>query len=121
MHFVFDERLLRRLELDGKRLVFLAQCLADLAERRTVRVWRGDPTELADAVGPVAVTFAPVPGFRRRVVAMRDAGGSVVAHPWPHLRPPTPALIDHLRGSERFPWFRRWVQLTGVRSAADPA
>jgi hypothetical protein len=29
----------------GKRLVFLTECLAKLAERRVVQVWRGDPVE----------------------------------------------------------------------------
>ena len=38
--FVFDEPLLRRLALSGKRLVFLAETLADLATRREVAVLR---------------------------------------------------------------------------------
>ncbi len=78
--FVFDEALLRRLSLSAKRIVFLAESLADLALRRTVEVHRGDP---AAVVGDraVAVTFAPVPGFRRIVATRRPAE----LHPWPWL------------------------------------
>ena len=43
--FVFDEPLLRRLSLSGKRLVFLAETLADLATRREVRLHRGGRRE----------------------------------------------------------------------------
>jgi deoxyribodipyrimidine photo-lyase len=41
--FVLDEPLLRSLRLSGKRLVFLAECLADLAGRREVDVRLGRP------------------------------------------------------------------------------
>ncbi len=82
--FVFDEPLLRRLRLSGKRLVFLAECLADLAARREVDVRRGRVTdELAGA--PVATTFAPVPGFVRRSAHVTVAA----MHPWPWLARPT--------------------------------
>ncbi len=81
--FVFDEPLLARLQLSGKRLVFLAECLADLASRRELEVWRGRP---AVVVGErdVAVTFAPVPGFRRLAAHLDLAE----VHPWPWLRRP---------------------------------
>ena len=46
--FVFDEPLLRRLRLSGKRLVFLAETLIELAQHRPLEVRRGSPTaELA--------------------------------------------------------------------------
>jgi deoxyribodipyrimidine photo-lyase len=78
--FVFDELLLARLRLSGKRLVFLAQALAEL----DVEVRLGDPVvELAGR--RLAVTYAPVPGFRRRRAALEVA----VLHPWPWLRRPT--------------------------------
>jgi deoxyribodipyrimidine photo-lyase len=81
--FVFDAPLLARLQLSAKRLVFLTETLADLATRRSVRVLRGDPVEeLAGA--PLAVTHAPVPGFRRRSRALEVAS----LHPWPWLVPP---------------------------------
>lgn len=78
--FVLDEALLTRLRLTGKRLVFLAECLADLAERREVQVWRGDPVEVLDG-GGVATTYAPVPGWRRRSSLIRPDE----VHPWPWL------------------------------------
>ena len=85
--FVFDEPLLARLRLSGKRLVFLAETLADLATRRAVEVRRGPvPAELAGRA--VAVTHAPVPGFRSRSAAVEPG----VVHPWrwlyrPHAGP----------------------------------
>jgi deoxyribodipyrimidine photo-lyase len=81
--FVFDAPLLSRLRLSGKRLVFLTETLADLAERRPVDVAIGDPeTVLAELA--LAVTHAPVPGFRRRADSLRV----VARHPWPWLVPP---------------------------------
>ena len=64
----------------GKRLVFLAECLGDLAAAPDVEVRRGDPvTELAGV--PLAATWTPVPGFARRA-----AGLDVVeTHSWPWL------------------------------------
>ena len=81
--FVFDIPLLTRLRLAPQRLVFLAECLADLAQRRTVLIRRGDPARVLDGMG-LAVTFAPVPGHRRlsRVLAPR------AVHPWPWLVTP---------------------------------
>ncbi|MBB2988008.1 FAD-binding domain-containing protein [Terracoccus luteus] len=76
---VFDERLLARRRLSGKRLVFVAETLADLATRRDVEVHLGRPAEvLRDR--PVASTAAPVPGWRRLT-----AGLDVERHPWPWL------------------------------------
>ncbi|GAA4930412.1 deoxyribodipyrimidine photo-lyase [Actinomycetospora succinea] len=78
--FCFDEPLLRRLTLSGKRLVFLAETLADLATRRPVEIHRG---RVADELAGrrLAVTFAPVPGFRRRAAELEPA----VVHPYPWL------------------------------------
>ena len=81
--FVFDEPLLDRLRLSGKRLVFLAECLADLAERRQLEVRLGRPADELDA-RPLAATFAPVPGWSR----ISDALELVEIHPWPWLRRP---------------------------------
>ncbi|MDL5157170.1 FAD-binding domain-containing protein [Actinomycetospora termitidis] len=78
--FVFDEPLLARLRLSGKRLVFLTETLAELATRRPVELYRGSvPAELSGR--RVAVTFAPVPGFRRRSAAVEPAE----VHPWSWL------------------------------------
>jgi deoxyribodipyrimidine photo-lyase len=80
---VFDEALLARLRLSGKRLVFLAETLADLASRRDVEIHRGDPAEVL-AGRRAAVTHAPVPGFRSRTRRVDPAA----VHPWPWLVPP---------------------------------
>jgi deoxyribodipyrimidine photo-lyase len=81
--FVFDEPLLARLALSGKRLMFLAETLADLGERRDLHVLRGKPVDvLRDH--RLAVTFAPVPGFRRRSAQLEIAE----LHPWPWLSRP---------------------------------
>ena len=87
--FCFDEPLLRRLMLSGKRLVFLTETLADLATRRPVEISRGRPVdEFADR--RLAVTFAPVPGFRRRSAALDP----VAVHPWRWLFRPRPGRIQ---------------------------
>lgn len=83
--FVFDEPLLGRLRLSGTRLVFLAECLADLATRRPVEVHLGEPIRVL-AERRVAVTAAPVPGHRRHRSRLGDA--VVELHPWPWLVTP---------------------------------
>lgn len=77
---VFDEALLARLALSGKRLVFLAETVASLATRYDVEVHLGDVEQVL-AGRSVAVTHAPVPGFARR--SRRVA--PVRVHPWPWL------------------------------------
>jgi deoxyribodipyrimidine photo-lyase len=82
--FVFDEPLLARLRLSAKRLVFLTETLAELAEHRPLRILLGDPvTELAGVA--LAVTFAPVPGFQHRSARLNI----VATHPYPWWRRPT--------------------------------
>ncbi|MGF1662922.1 MAG: FAD-binding domain-containing protein [Kineosporiaceae bacterium] len=80
---VFDEALLARLRLSGKRLVFLAETLGHLASRRDVEIHRGDPAEVLAGRRP-AVTHAPVPGFRSRARRVDPAA----VHPWLWLVPP---------------------------------
>jgi deoxyribodipyrimidine photo-lyase len=81
--FVFDEALLSRLKLTGKRLVFLTESLADLATRREVQIWRGNPIDVLRG-GGVATTFAPVPGWHRRADLIKPSE----VHPWPWLVKP---------------------------------
>jgi deoxyribodipyrimidine photo-lyase len=86
--FVFDEPLLRGLQLSGKRLVFLAECLAELAEGRPVEVRRGAVTvELAGR--SLAATWTPVPGWSRRAAQLTP----VELHPWPWLVVPVEASV----------------------------
>ncbi|MFM9033519.1 MAG: FAD-binding domain-containing protein [Mycobacterium sp.] len=81
--FVFDAPLLRRLQLSANRLVFLAESLADLATRRELQLWRGDPVEVLQG-RQLAATFAPVPGWRSRAARL----DVVALHPWPWLERP---------------------------------
>lgn len=81
--FVFDEPLLARLQLSSKRLVFLTECLADIAAAREVQVWRGEPAAVL-AGRRLAATFNPVPGWRRLAAALDVAA----VHPWPWLSGP---------------------------------
>jgi len=86
--FVFDEPLLARLRLSGKRLVFLAQTLGELAGRRALEVRRGEV--VAELAGRrLATTYAPVPGWQRRAAALAP----VEVHPWPWLVRPRPASV----------------------------
>ncbi|MDA3039339.1 MAG: deoxyribodipyrimidine photolyase [Actinomycetota bacterium] len=96
--FVFDEALLERLRLAPMRLVFLVECLAELAETRGLELYRGDPVAILTDLA-VAVTYAPVPGFRRR--AARIAPAEI--HPWPWVfRPNGGSVVS----------FSQWVEDT---------
>ena len=91
--FVLDEPLLARLRLSGKRLVFLAETLAGLG----AEVRLGDPvSELAGR--PLAATWTPVPGWKRRAAAL----DLVALHPWPWLRRPGPGSLQSFTA-----WARR--------------
>lgn len=109
VHFIFDEPLLERWQLSGKRLVFLSECLANLAARREVHAWRGTPAAWLSRQKAVATSRAPVPGFRKLAEQHRSA---LRLQPWPWLRPPSAALLERLDGAKRFPVFRDWCRLT---------
>ena len=86
--FVFDEPLLARLRLSGKRLVFLAETLGELASSRELDVRRGRVTdELAGR--SLAATWAPVPGWAARAGRLRP----VEIHPWPWLIRPVAGSV----------------------------
>ena len=95
--FVFDAPLLERLRLHGLRLVFLAQALAELP----VEVRRGDVVEELRG-RRLAVTHAPVPGFRTRAARL----DVVARHPWPWLVRP---------GSGSLRSYSAWRRSHGVR------
>jgi deoxyribodipyrimidine photo-lyase len=78
--FVFNEAALRKLQLSSKRIYFYLETLQDLAQRRTVNVYLGDPVKFAQE-NDVAVTYAPVPSFRK----YRNLAE---VHPYPWLRRP---------------------------------
>jgi hypothetical protein len=87
--FVFDEPLLRRLQLSVNRLVFLAQSVAELSTRREVQLWLGDPVEVLQG-RQLAATFAPVPGWKTRAARL----DVVALHPWPWLERPRAGSIS---------------------------
>ena len=62
--FVFNESALAKLQLSSKRIGFYLETLQDLAQRRDLQVYLGDPYEFAKD-NNVAVTFAPVPSFKK--------------------------------------------------------
>lgn len=86
--FVFDRPLLERLQLSAKRLVWLAECLGDLARIRPVEVHVGDPRQVL-AGRRLAATFTPVPGWR----ALEADLEVVEVQPWPWLRRPGPSTL----------------------------
>lgn len=78
--FIFNRDALARLQLSSKRIFFYLETLQDLAERRDVQVFIGDPYVYARE-HPVAVTHAPVPSFRK-FTSLAEV------HPYPWLRRP---------------------------------
>jgi deoxyribodipyrimidine photo-lyase len=78
--FVFNEVALKKLQLSSKRIYFYLETLQDLAQRRDVHVFLGDPYEFARE-NPVAVTYAPVPSFKK----FTDLAE---IHPYPWLKRP---------------------------------
>jgi len=78
--FVFNESALRKLQLSSKRMYFYLETLQDLATRRQLDVFLGDPYEFAQQ-NSVAVTYAPVPSFSK-------FKNLAEIHPFPWLKSP---------------------------------
>lgn len=78
--FVFYEAALTKLQLSTRRIGFYLETLKDLSDRRELHVFLGDPYEFAKD-NPVAVTFAPVPSFRKFTSVAE-------LHPYPWLKQP---------------------------------
>ena len=78
--FVFDEARLKTWQLSRKRLVFLVEGLAELATRRDLELFMGDP-EAVLSDRKLAATHAPVPGWRRLARTLSIAR----EYPWPWL------------------------------------
>lgn len=78
--FVFNEHALRKLQLSSRRIGFYLETLKDLTARKDLRVYLGDPYLFAQE-HRVAVTFAPVPSFRKFTELAE-------IHPYPWLRNP---------------------------------
>jgi deoxyribodipyrimidine photo-lyase len=83
--FVFNEPALKKLQLSSRRIGFYLETLADLSRRRDLKVYIGDPVEFTQA-NEVAVTYAPVPSFRKfRKLAQ--------VHPYPWLAIPQTGTV----------------------------
>lgn len=78
--FVFNETALQKLQLSSRRIGFYIETLQDLAQRRDLHVYLGSPHEFAKD-NPVAVTFAPVPSFKK-------FESLAEIHPYPWLQKP---------------------------------
>ena len=83
--FIFNEKALAKLQLSSKRIYFYLETLQDLAKRRDLTVYLGDPYEFAQQ-NSVAVTYAPVPSFAK----FQDLAQ---IHPYPWLKSPHPLSI----------------------------
>jgi len=83
--FIFNESALKKLQLSSKRIFFYLETLQDLATRRELTVYLGDPYDYANQ-NQVAITFAPVPSFAK----FRDVAE---LHPYPWLRLPHPKSV----------------------------
>lgn len=78
--FVFNQPALAKLQLSAKRLGFYIETLKDLQQRREVQVYLGSPYQFAQE-HDVAVTFAPVPSFKK-FTSLAEI------HPYPWLKVP---------------------------------
>ena len=78
--FVFNEPALTKLQLSSRRIGFYLETLKDLASRRNLSVFLGDPYQFAQE-NAVAVTYAPVPSFRK-------FENLAEIHPYPWFRQP---------------------------------
>jgi len=78
--FVFNEDALQKLQLSSHRVGFYLETLKDLSERRELQIYLGDPYQFARD-NSVAVTFAPVPSFKK-------FQGLAEIHPYPWLLQP---------------------------------
>jgi len=78
--FVFNEQALHKLKLSSRRIGFYLDTLKDLEQRRNLQVYLGDPYQFARD-NPVAVTFAPVPSFKK-------FSGLAEIHPYQWLQKP---------------------------------
>lgn len=83
--FVFNEQALAKLQLSAKRIYFYLESLQDLAHRRDLTVYLGDPYQFARD-SSVSVTYAPVPSFAK-------FKNLAEVHPFPWLRLPHAASV----------------------------
>ena len=78
--FVFNTQALTKLQLSSKRIYFYLETLQDLATRRDLTVYLGNPYQFA-LDNQVTITYAPVPSFAKFKKLAQ-------LHPYPWLRTP---------------------------------
>ena len=78
--FIFNEFALAKLQLSSRRIAFYLETLQDLSTRRDLTVYLGDPYTFTKE-NPVAITFAPVPSFKK-------FENIAQLYPYPWLRKP---------------------------------
>jgi deoxyribodipyrimidine photo-lyase len=78
--FIFNAPALMKLQLSARRIAFYLETLQDLAKRREIQIYLGDPYQFV-ASNPVAVTYAPVPSFKKFT-------NLAEIHPYPWLAKP---------------------------------
>ena len=78
--FIFNEAALTKLQLSSKRIYFYLETLQDLATRRDLSVYIGDPYKFGSE-NNVAITHAPVPSFNK-------FNNLAEIHPYPWLKQP---------------------------------
>ena len=92
--FVFNQAALGKLQLSSRRIGFYLETLQDLSERRDLQVYLGNPYQFVQD-NDVAMTFAPVPSFRKfRSVAE--------VHPYPWLQQPHPGSVKSFSSWRKF-------------------
>ena len=62
--FIFDKPLLKYLQLSTKRIIFLLDCLKELANKRDLKIYLDDPSEFLNGKN-FGSTFAPVPKYKK--------------------------------------------------------
>jgi deoxyribodipyrimidine photo-lyase len=92
--FVFNEEALKKLQLSSRRIGFYLETLQDLSERRNVQALVGDPYQYAQE-HDVAVTFAPVPSFRK-------FKSLAEIHPFPWLMQPHTGSVKSFSSWRKF-------------------
>ena len=92
--FVFNERALQKLQLSSRRIGFYLETLQDLSQRRELQVYLGDPSQFAKD-NRVAVTFAPVPSFKK-------FSGLAQIHPFPWLQQPHSGSVKSFSAWRKF-------------------
>ena len=92
--FVFNEEALRKLQLSSRRIGFYLETLQDLSQRRELQVYLGDPYQFARD-NPVAVTFAPVPSFKK-------FNSLAEVHPYPWLQQPHSGSVKSFSSWRKF-------------------